>query len=84
MEDKIVMSTILNGTKGLCDLMMHGSIESSTPDVHKAFCSALSECLDMQNQIYSKMSAKGWYPTQNVEKTKIDSAIQKFSQPTQG
>lgn len=84
MEDKIVMSTILNGTKGLCDLMMHGSIESSTPDVHQAFCTALDDCLTMQNQIYSKMSAKGWYPMQTVEKTKIDSAIQKFSQPSQG
>ena len=34
----------------------------------------------MQNQIYSKMSQKGWYPEQQVEQQKIDSARQKFMQ----
>ena len=37
MDDKTIMDNILSVTKGACDLMMHGAIESSTPDVHMAF-----------------------------------------------
>ena len=80
MEDRIIMGTILTNVKSVCDLMMHGTIESSTPDVHGVFSSALGGCLEMQNKIYNKMQQKGWYETQNVEKTKIDSALQKYAQ----
>ena len=79
MEDKLIMDNILSTTKGACDLMMHGAIESSTPDVHSAFTQAFNETLSMQNEIYAKMSQKGWYPMQKVEQEKIDAAKQKFS-----
>ena len=80
MDDKTIMDTILSNVKGYCDLVMHGSIESSTPAVHAAFKSTLNDALEMQNQIYNKMSQKGWYPQQQVEQQKIDSTKQKFSQ----
>ena len=85
MNDKLIMDNILTSVKGACDLMMHGAIESSTPDVHSAFTQAFNETLNMQNQIYAKMSQKGWYPSAKVEQQKIDSVKQKFSvQSTQG
>lgn len=73
------METLLTGAKGECDLLMHGSIESSTPDVRNAFTSTLNDALGMQNRIYSMMSEKGWYKTQAVETQKIDAAKRKFS-----
>lgn len=79
MEDRVIMENILTATKSACDLMMHGTIESSTANVHSEFKNALNDCLCMQNEIYSKMSAKGWYPSQQVEQQKIDAAKQKFS-----
>lgn len=79
MEDRVIMETLLNGAKGACDLMMHGSIESSTPDVRNTFTSALNETLSVQNRIYGMMSAKGWYKNQAVETQKITAAKQKFS-----
>ena len=82
MEDKMIMTTILNEVKGVCDLMLHGSIESATPNVHSAFKSSLNDCLEMQNQIYNKMSQKGWYSMENVPQQQIDQAKQKFSQET--
>ena len=85
MEDKIIMDSILSSVKGACDLMMHGAIESSTPAVHSAFKQAFDETLALQNEIYNKMSQKGWYPSAKVEQQKIDSVKQKFSvQSTQG
>lgn len=79
MDDKNLMENVLLLEKGVCDLFMHGAIESGTDNVHQAFCSALNESLCMQDTLYDKMSAKGWYPTQQVEQTKVDSVKQKYS-----
>ena len=79
MDDKNLMENILLLEKGVCDLYMHGTIESSTESVHSAFNSALNESLCMQNQIYEKMKAKGWYPSENVESSKVATVKQKFS-----
>ena len=78
MDDKSLMEDILQLEKGACDLYMHGTIEDSTDNVHKAFCSALNEALSMQDSIYDEMSAKGWYPVEQAEQQKIDSVKQKF------
>ncbi len=79
MDDKSLMEDILQLEKGACDLYMHGTIEASTDNVHKAFCSALNEALSMQDSIYDEMSAKGWYPVEQAEQQKIDSVKQKFT-----
>lgn len=45
MEDKDLMEKELLIIKGVCDLYMHGTIESSTAEVHDAFKYALNESL---------------------------------------
>lgn len=80
MDDRTIMDNILTATKSACDLMMHGAIESSTPDVHSTFTQTFNDTLCMQNKIYSKMSEKGWYPTQQTDQQKINAVKQKFSQ----
>ena len=79
MQDRVIMDNILTSVKGACDLMMHGTIESSTPNVNTAFKNALNDCLCMQNEIYTKMAQKGWYPSQSAPQQQIDQAKQKFS-----
>ncbi len=78
MNDKEMMGNILNTSKGLCDLMMHGAIESGTANVHSAFKNGFNEILSMQNEIYSKMSSKGWYTGEKAEQQRIDTVKQKF------
>lgn len=58
--------------------MMHGSIESNTANVRSAFNCALNDFLKMQSDAYNKMSAKGWYPTQTAEQTKIDRSAARY------
>lgn len=82
MDDKNLMENILLLEKGVCDLFMHGTIESSTGNVHTAFSNALDDSLCLQDTIYSKMAAKGWYPAEQADVTKVNSVKQKFS--TQG
>lgn len=79
MNDKEIMTNILNSVKGECDLLMHGAIESSTPNVHSAFKQSLDDALCMQNKIYAKMSEKGWYPMQQAQGTQVDAVKQRFS-----
>lgn len=79
MEDKDLMENELLVIKGVCDLYLHGTIESSTAEVHTAFQEALEETLNIQNKIYNLMAEKGWYKTDVAEQTKIDRAKQKYS-----
>ena len=79
MEDKDLMEKELLIIKGVCDLYLHGTIESSTAEVHEAFKCALNESLDIQNKIYNLMAEKGWYKMEMVEQQKIDAAKQKFA-----
>jgi len=44
MQDKDLMENELLVVKGVCDLYLHGTIESTTAEVHTAFKEALNEC----------------------------------------
>ncbi len=79
MEDKSLMENELLTIKGVCDLYLHGAIESTTAEVHSAFQDALRETLDIQNKIYNLMAEKGWYKSENAEQTKINTVKQTFS-----
>ena len=79
MEDKALMEQELLIIKGVCDLYLHGTIESTTAEVHMAFNDALNESLNIQNKIYNLMKERNWYQTDTAEQTKIDTVKQKFS-----
>ena len=79
MNDKEIMENLLMTAKGVCDLYLHGSIESSTPQVHQAFHSALDSALCMQSGIYQKMSERGWYTKQQAQPQSIQQVKQKFT-----
>lgn len=78
MDDRNLMENMLLLEKGVCDLMMHGAIESSCPDVHQTFSSALTSSLNMQSQIYSQMQARGWYTLDTAEQQKRNAVKMKF------
>lgn len=83
MNDKHLMENILLLEKGVCDLFLHGTIESSTDNVHQTFSNALNNALTMQDTIYDKMASKGWYPTEQVEQNKVTSVKMKFDSQAQ-
>ncbi len=79
MDDKMLMEDMLMTVKGVCDLYMHGSIESSTANVNQTFNTALTQSLKMQDTLYQKMAAKGWYPTQQADTCQLQQVKQKFA-----
>ena len=79
MNDKEIMEGILLTTKGVCDLFLHGSIESATPKVHEAFSSALNDAISMQSGVYAAMADHGWYPSDVAPAQQIQQVKNKFS-----
>lgn len=80
MNDKGLMEDVLVTLKGVSDLYLHGTIEATTPNIHTTFKTILSEILNMQNAVYSKMSQMGWYQTENATMTKIETTKRKAIQ----
>ena len=78
MNDKEIMEGLLLSAKGVCDLYMHGTIESGTENVRRAFNTALDDSLCMQKAIYKQMSDKGWYTAQQAEAQQINQLKQKY------
>lgn len=79
MGDRELMEKELSIVKGACDLYLHGTVESSTAEVHEAFQCALNESLNIQNKIYNLMTERGWYKTDVAEQPKITAVEQKFA-----
>ncbi len=79
MNDQAIMENLLLTTKGVCDLYMHGTIESSTQNVHTAFDDALGQSLCMQDGLYKKMAANGWYANEKAPQQQIDQVRNKFA-----
>ena len=77
MEDRELMEKELLVIKGVCDLYLHGTIESTTAEVHTAFKDALNTSLDIQNKIYNLMAEKGWQTTELADQSKIQQEKQK-------
>ena len=79
MDDKTIMEELLLDAKGVCDLYMHGAIESSTPNVKDTFSCAFDDALSMGGSIYQQMTAKGLYQTDTAPQQKVQQTKQKFS-----
>jgi spore coat protein CotF len=79
MNDKEIMEGLLVGIKGTCDLLMHGAIESASPNVHGTFNTALNSALCMQNDVYSDMAQRGWYAPEQAPQQQLGAVKQKYS-----
>lgn len=79
MNDQKIMENLLLTTKGACDLYMHGAIESATQNVNAAFDNALDQSLCMQDGLYQKMAAQGWFPAEQATQQQVDKVRNKFA-----
>lgn len=79
MNDQTIMENLLLTTKGACDLYLHGTVESSSQNVHQVFGEALQDNLNMQSDIYKQMEANGWYQTAQAQQQQIAQVHQKFA-----
>jgi spore coat protein CotF len=79
MKDKFLMENILNSSKVLNDLYMHGVIESSNDEVANLFNKLSTDTLKMHNEIYKSMEEAGFYKVTNATEAKIKQTKDKLS-----
>ncbi len=79
MDDKCIMENMLLTAKGMCDLYMHGAVESATTNVNSTFKNALNDTLAMQDNIYKQMAQKGWYPPEQATPEQLQKVKNKFA-----
>lgn len=80
MQDKDLYENVLNGTKLLSGLLMHGSLESSDQEINKTFINASTNILEAQHSIYKKMEEQDWYKMEYVKETAISKVLTKHNQ----
>ncbi len=78
MEDKLIMTNLLDTTKSLCNLLNQGSIESNDTTFCNTYKKALSTFLTLQHETYKVMQDEGWYPVESVKAPAINKVKTKF------
>ena len=79
MEEKVILNTLLNLSKNMGDLLLHGTIESNDDVILKRFNNSLNNYLDIQSRIFRIMEEKGYYNLASVEEKKIKEIREKYS-----
>lgn len=78
MDDKLIMSDLMNTIKGICVLMNNAVIESDNNEINEVHREVLDSCLQQQYEIYKLMKEMGWYPMEYVKVTEIEKVKNKF------
>ena len=78
MDDKLIMTNLMDTSKGICELLGHAIVESDNATINESYKHVLEDCLTQQHQIYSMMKDMGWYPMENVKSQEVDKVKNKF------
>ena len=82
MQDKELLTDALSSEKLVTSSYDTFANECSTPQLFTEVLNLLHEEHDIQNDIFTEMHTRGWYPTPAAEQQKIDEAKMKFDQMT--
>lgn len=79
MNDQTLMDEMLLLLKSTVEVYVHGSLESSTKNVHNTLKSNLDETIKMQDDLYNKMTECGWYQISHIETKAIKQTLKKLN-----
>ena len=77
--DELIMNNYLLLLKSTVEVYVHGTLESSNPDVRKVLKKGLDETLNYQADTYDEMTNYGWYVTNNVSSNEIKKTYNKVN-----
>ena len=80
MNDKLLLENILLILKSNMEVYTHGTLESSNQDVRETIKYGLETTIELQNNLYNKMSECGWYQVNNIDANAIKQTLTKVSQ----
>lgn len=76
MNDHLIMENYLLVLKSTVEVFVHGTLESSNPDVRKLLKKGLDMIMKAQADTYDTMTKYGWYIINNVQVNAINQTIQ--------
>lgn len=79
MDSKLIMENYLLILKSTMEVYVHGTLESSNPDVRDTLRSVLEETLTHQANTYDLMTKYGWYTINNIDSSNIQETLTKIS-----
>ena len=79
MEEKVILNTMLNLSKNMCDLLLHGTIEANDDVIIKRFNNTLNDYLSIQASIFRLMEEKGYYNLKEVDSKEIKATREKYA-----
>ena len=80
MNDQLLMENYLLVLKSTIEVYIHGTLESSNPDVRLCLRNGLDETLSAQACTYDKMTKYGWYQISNIKENEIKKTLNKIEQ----
>ncbi len=78
MTEQEMMTDLLSTEKFMTSVYNTYCCEAATPAVKSALMSLLEDTHRMQQELFSEMSAHGWYSLEKAEDTKLNQEKQKF------
>ncbi len=77
MDNETLMNNYLFVLKGTTEVYVHGTLESSNPDIRQELKECLNQILSLQANTYDIMSEYGWYPVNNIDTNTILETLNK-------
>ena len=75
MNDNLIMENYLLVLKSDVEVFVHGTLESSNPDVRNTLKKGLDMIMQAQADTYDTMTEHGWYTVNNVKANVINQTI---------
>lgn len=75
MNDQLLMENYLLVLKSTVEVYVHGTLESSNPDVRDTLKLGLDEIIKHQARTYDEMTNYGWYTISNIDSKKIKQTL---------
>ena len=75
--DKLLMENYLLVLKSTVEVFVHGTLESSNPDIRKTLKEGLDSIMDSQASTYDLMTKYGWYQVNNIDTNTINQTLNK-------
>ena len=78
MDDRLIMENYLLILKSTVEVYVHGTLESSNPDIRQILKESLNQTLSLQANTYDEMTKYGWYPVNNIDTNTIMQSLNKL------
>lgn len=79
MDNELIFNNYLMLLKGVVEVYIHGTLESSNEDVRETLKTSLNDILNSQRDTYNLMTQNDWYQVNNIKDSIIDKTYQKVT-----